>query len=154
MRWVNIIHSQILIWERRMFWELNDHSHTCIPTRRLFRPEIATFQFNSIVGPWRIDNEIQRRRAEFHARETHRIHLETPVGKAGRIATQSSVRPSTKASTKLDFLWTEISFVPTLSAIPLMFYWSLRVLQSVMTNTVSVDALLPHYPVSRRIENE
>uniref|UniRef100_A0A914ZG21 HMG box domain-containing protein n=2 Tax=Parascaris univalens TaxID=6257 RepID=A0A914ZG21_PARUN len=47
-------------------------------------------QFNSVVGPWRIDNEIQRRRAEFHARETHRIHLETPVGKAARIATQSS----------------------------------------------------------------
>ncbi|VDM26530.1 unnamed protein product [Toxocara canis] len=47
-------------------------------------------QFNSIVGPWHIDNEIQRRRAEFHARETHKIHLEGPTGKPTRIATQSS----------------------------------------------------------------
>uniref|UniRef100_A0A0M3JVJ3 Maelstrom domain-containing protein n=1 Tax=Anisakis simplex TaxID=6269 RepID=A0A0M3JVJ3_ANISI len=45
-------------------------------------------QFTSIVGPWHIDNEIQRRRAEFHARETHKIHLEGPIGRTNRIATQ------------------------------------------------------------------
>uniref|UniRef100_A0A0R3RGA5 Maelstrom domain-containing protein n=1 Tax=Elaeophora elaphi TaxID=1147741 RepID=A0A0R3RGA5_9BILA len=57
----------------------------CIPA------EIAICEFNlkhgiidkytSIIGPWRLNNEIQRRRAEFHANETHRIHLNMLDGK-------------------------------------------------------------------------
>ncbi|KAJ1361822.1 hypothetical protein KIN20_021172 [Parelaphostrongylus tenuis] len=33
------------------------------------------FQFSTLVGPWQIHNDIQRRRAEIHSNETHRIPL-------------------------------------------------------------------------------
>uniref|UniRef100_A0A915Q5V8 Maelstrom domain-containing protein n=1 Tax=Setaria digitata TaxID=48799 RepID=A0A915Q5V8_9BILA len=67
----------------------------CIPA------EIAICEFNlkhgiidkytSLIGPWRLNNEIQRRRAEFHANETHQIHLDTFGGRISKIPTQNSV---------------------------------------------------------------
>ncbi|EFO27440.1 hypothetical protein LOAG_01046 [Loa loa] len=66
----------------------------CIPA------EIAICEFNlkhgiidkytSVIGPWRLNNEIQRRRAEFHASETHQIHLDMSGGKTFKIPTQNS----------------------------------------------------------------
>ncbi|VDN00711.1 unnamed protein product [Thelazia callipaeda] len=51
----------------------------------------SRFQYSSIIGPWRLNNKIQRRRAEFHANETHQIHLDMPGGKTSKIPTQNSV---------------------------------------------------------------
>nr|CDP94331.1 Bm1785, isoform b [Brugia malayi] len=66
----------------------------CIPA------EIAICEFNlkhgiidkytSIIGPWRLNNEIQRRRAEFHANETHQIHLDMFGGRTFKVPTQNS----------------------------------------------------------------
>ncbi|VDK72537.1 unnamed protein product [Litomosoides sigmodontis] len=66
----------------------------CIPA------EIAICEFNlkhgiidkytSVIGPWRLNNEIQRRRAEFHANETHQIHLNTFGGKILKVPSQNS----------------------------------------------------------------
>uniref|UniRef100_A0A8R1XVE1 Maelstrom domain-containing protein n=1 Tax=Onchocerca volvulus TaxID=6282 RepID=A0A8R1XVE1_ONCVO len=66
----------------------------CIPA------EIAICEFNlkhgiidkytSVIGPWHLDNEIQRRRAEFHANETHQIHLDVLGGRAFKAPTQNS----------------------------------------------------------------
>ncbi|KAL3990252.1 piRNA pathway germ-plasm component family protein [Acanthocheilonema viteae] len=66
----------------------------CIPA------EIAICEFNlkhgiidkytSIVGPWRLNDEIQRRRAEFHANETHQIHLDMFDRKIFKVPTQNS----------------------------------------------------------------
>ncbi|KAM3728437.1 Protein maelstrom [Dirofilaria immitis] len=65
----------------------------CIPA------EIAICEFNlkhgiidkytSIIGPWRLNNEIQRRRAEFHANETHQIHLDMFDRKIFKIPNQN-----------------------------------------------------------------
>ncbi|VDM10091.1 unnamed protein product [Wuchereria bancrofti] len=66
----------------------------CIPA------EIAVCEFNlkhgiidkytSIIGPWHLNNEIQRRRAEFHANETHQIHLDMFGGRTFKVPTQNS----------------------------------------------------------------
>ncbi|EJW72555.1 hypothetical protein WUBG_16537, partial [Wuchereria bancrofti] len=46
--------------------------------------------YTSIIGPWHLNNEIQRRRAEFHANETHQIHLDMFGGRTFKVPTQNS----------------------------------------------------------------
>lgn len=48
-------------------------------------------QYTSVIGPWRLNNEVQRRRAEFHANETHQIHLDMFGEKIFKVPTQNSV---------------------------------------------------------------
>ncbi|VDN21138.1 unnamed protein product [Gongylonema pulchrum] len=47
----------------------------CVLTFLRTLKDMDEVRYSTVVGPWRLNNDVERQRAEFHAARTHQLHL-------------------------------------------------------------------------------